>query len=144
MKTALIIPAYKPGCEMLELLERFRGNEDFVPVVVDDGSGEGFAPIFDSGNSMFYNVPFENLSKIKFDEIKTHSFIERECKLLQYVRNRSLVDIGKAEMDFSIYEKDIVECQIRIPILRDLYERKRDSLCAFQNGKDIWKDSRYR
>jgi len=104
----------------------------------------GFAPIFDSGNSMFYNVPYENLSKIKFNEIKTHSFIERECKLLQYIRNRSLVDIDKAKMDFSIYEKDIVERHIRIPFLRDLYERKRESLCAFQNGKDIWKDSRYR
>ena len=46
MKTALIIPAYKPDKEMLELLERFRGNEDFCPVVVDDGSGEAFEPIF--------------------------------------------------------------------------------------------------
>ena len=103
----------------------------------------GFAPIFDSGNSMFYNVSFENLSKIKLNEIKTHSFVEKECRLLQYVRNRSLVDISKADMDFSIYEKDIVERQIRIPILKDLYERKRETLHAFQSGKDIWKDNRY-
>lgn len=48
MKTALIIPAYKPGHEMLELLERFRGNDAFVPVVVDDGSGAEFAVIFDA------------------------------------------------------------------------------------------------
>ena len=33
---------------MLELLEQFRGNEDFLPVVVDDGSGAEFAPIFDA------------------------------------------------------------------------------------------------
>ena len=103
----------------------------------------GFAPIFDSGNSMFYNIPYENLSKIKFSEIKTHSFIEKECKLLQYVRNRSMVDIDKAQMDFSIYENDIVERHIRIPKLKDLYERKLGSLHAFQNGKDIWKDSSY-
>lgn len=99
----------------------------------------GFAPIFDSGNSMFYNVPYEKLSKIKFDEIKTHSFIEKENRLLQYVRNRSLTDIDKAEMDFSIYEKDILERQIRIPKLYELYQRKRESLRAFQKGKDIWK-----
>ena len=99
----------------------------------------GFAPIFDSGNSMFYNIPYENLSKIKFNEIKTHSFIEKECKLLQYVRNRSLVDIDKTKMDFSIYENDIVERHIRIPKLKELYERKLESLHAFQNGKDIWK-----
>lgn len=93
---------------------------------------------------MFYNVPYENLSKIKFDEIKTHSFIEKECKLLQYVRDRSLVDINKTEMDFSVYEKDMVERHIRIPMLKVLYERKVESLRAFQNGKDIWKDSTYR
>ena len=104
----------------------------------------GFAPIFDSGNSMFYNIPYENLSKVKFDEIKTHSFIEKESKLLQYVRDRSLVDVDKAAMDFSIYEKDIVERHIRIPKLKELYERKLESLRAFQNGKDIWKDNGYR
>ena len=104
----------------------------------------GFAPIFDSGNSMFYNIPYENLSKIKFDEIKTHSFIEKECKLLQYVRDRHLVDVDKAETNFSIYEKDIVERHIRIPRLKELYERKMESLHAFQNGKDIWKNMGYR
>lgn len=48
MSTALIIPAYKPGREMLDLIELFRGNEDFLPVVVDDGSGEAFREIFDA------------------------------------------------------------------------------------------------
>lgn len=46
MRTALIIPAYKPGEEMLRLLEQFRGNMDFLPVVVDDGSGAEFGEIF--------------------------------------------------------------------------------------------------
>lgn len=101
----------------------------------------GFAPIFDSGNSMFYNITYENLSKVKFDQIRTHSFIEKECKLLQYVRNRSSVVIGKAQMDFSIYEKDIVERRIRIPKLQNLYQRKLEMLRAFQNGKDIWKNT---
>ena len=48
MKTALIIPAYKPDAKMLDLLERFRGNAAFLPVVVDDGSGEAFREIFDA------------------------------------------------------------------------------------------------
>ena len=65
----------------------------------------GFAPIYDSGNSMFYNIPYEKLSQVRLDDIRTHSFIEKEIKLLQYVRNRSLVDIDKTEMDFSIYER---------------------------------------
>lgn len=48
MKTALIIPAYKPAKELLALLGQFEGNAAFLPVVVDDGSGPEFAPIFDA------------------------------------------------------------------------------------------------
>ena len=103
----------------------------------------GFAPIYDSGNSMFYNIPFEKLSQVRMDDIKTHSFIEKEVKLLQYVHDRSLVDVDKAKMDFSIYERDVAERHMRIPKLRDLYERKRECLRAFQSGKDIWKNRDY-
>jgi len=98
----------------------------------------GFAPIYDSGNSMFHNIPYEKMSQVKFDDIKTHSFVAQETKLLQYVHNRALVDVDKAEMDFSIYEKDVVERHIRIPMLKKLYERKLENLRAFQNGKNIW------
>lgn len=99
----------------------------------------GFAPIYDSGNSMFYNVPYERLKNVDFDQIKTHSFIEKENKLLKYVQNRSLVDVDRAEMDFSIYEKDIYERHIRIAPLKKLYERKCENLRSFQQGKDLWK-----
>lgn len=98
----------------------------------------GFAPIYDSGNSMFYNIPYEKMAQVKFDDIKTHSFVAQETKLLQYVHNRALVNVDKAEMDFSIYEKDVVERHIRIPMLKKLYERKLENLRAFQNGKNIW------
>ena len=104
----------------------------------------GFAPIFDSGNSMFYNLTYENLVKVNLSEIKTHSFVERERKLLQYVKNRDAVDLDRVEMDFSLYEKDVFERQVRIPKLRELYEKKREALVAFQRGKDIWRDETYR
>ena len=104
----------------------------------------GFAPIYDSGNSMFYNIPYEKLEQVRIDNIKTHSFIEKEVKLLRYVRNRTLVDIDKAEMDFAVYEKDVVERHMRIPRLKELYERKCENLLAFQRGKDIWKNREYR
>ena len=48
MKTALIIPAYKPAKELLNLLAQFQGNDDFLPVVVDDGSGPDFLPVFEA------------------------------------------------------------------------------------------------
>ena len=100
----------------------------------------GFAPIYDSGNSMFYNVPFEQLDSVRIRDIKTHSFIEREVKLLSYVQDRTRVDIEKAVLDFDIYEMDLVERRIRIPKLKELYEKKLNNLLIFQNGKDLWKD----
>ena len=51
MKTALIIPAYRPGMELLELLARFRDDADFQPVVVDDGSGPAFDEIFEAASN---------------------------------------------------------------------------------------------
>ena len=48
MKTALIIPAYKPSKDLLGLLEQFASNPDFMPVVVDDGSGPEFTGIFNA------------------------------------------------------------------------------------------------
>lgn len=93
---------------------------------------------------MFYNIPYEKLAHVRFEDIKTYSFVEREAKLLQYVQDRSLVDADKAEMEFTIYEKDVVERHIRIPRLRNLYERKLEDLRAFQKGKDPWKKREYR
>lgn len=104
----------------------------------------GFAPIYDSGNSMFYNITYDRLKLVKLDDIKTYSFVEREVRLLQYVQNRSIVNLDKAEMDFSIYEKDVVEQHIRIPRIKELYEKKLEALRSFQNGKDIWKNAKYR
>ena len=107
-----------------------------------DGNIEGLG-------CMSYDFCSENIECISAWELlqtiktKQHSFIEKEAKLLQYVTNRSLVDVSKAEMDFSIYEKDLVERHIRISKLKELYERKRERLSAFQSGKDIWKSRNY-
>ena len=100
----------------------------------------GFAPIYDSGNSMFYNIPYTDLENVKLSSIKTHSFIEKESKLLSYVQDRNVVDIEKAIMSFDIYEKDLYERQIRIPRLKQLYEHKLMRLGSFQKGRNIWKD----
>jgi hypothetical protein len=92
---------------------------------------------------MFYNIPYEQLDKVHIDDIKTHSFLEKEVRLLSYVQNRKAVDLDKVEMDFGIYEKDLSERQIRIPKLQELYNKKVAKLRAFQEGKDIWKTDRY-
>ena len=101
----------------------------------------GFAPIYDSGNSMFYNVPYEQLSGILSEEVNVASFVRKESMLLKYVHDRSVVDLSKAEMSFSIFEKDILERRVRIPRLEALYNVKLNRLEQFQNGKDIWKNN---
>ncbi|MBQ9388394.1 MAG: hypothetical protein IJU01_07080 [Lachnospiraceae bacterium] len=100
----------------------------------------GFAPIYDSGNSMFFNASFETLKHADIKSIKTHSFVEREVRLLRYVANRNLVDPDKSEMDFSIYEKDIPERRGRIPYLKKIYDKKLRLLTEFIGGQDIWKE----
>ena len=46
MKTALIVPAYHPTRDMIPMLERFVRLEDYVPVVVNDGSGAEYDQVF--------------------------------------------------------------------------------------------------
>ncbi|MBR7143215.1 MAG: bifunctional glycosyltransferase family 2/GtrA family protein [Clostridia bacterium] len=43
---AVLIPAYKPSLELIQLVKALLQYPDLVPVVVDDGSGEDFAPVF--------------------------------------------------------------------------------------------------
>ena len=45
MKIALIVPAYHPTQDMIPMLERFLEDPEFVPVVVNDGSGSEYDAI---------------------------------------------------------------------------------------------------
>ena len=102
----------------------------------------GFAPIYDTGNSMYYNIPIQQFNNISLGNDKTHSFItSKECRLLKYVTNRNCIDLNKINLDFSIYEKDIEENHNRIPKLKNIFERKIDMLNSFQKGNNIWKDN---
>lgn len=46
MSTVILIPAYKPDMALIRLVEELNKQEDLDVLVVDDGSGEEFAPIF--------------------------------------------------------------------------------------------------
>ena len=46
MKTALIVPAYRPTADMIPMLERFLSHSEYVPVVVNDGSGPEYDALF--------------------------------------------------------------------------------------------------
>ena len=76
---------------------------------------------------------------MRIDKVTTCSFVERESRLLQYVQDRSVVDVDKADLSFDVFYQDTTERHGRIPMLQDLYHKKMESLRAFQSGKDVWK-----
>ena len=57
---------------------------------------------------MLYNVPTNQLEYVKLGNDKVHSFItSKENRLLQYVKDRNVLDITKLNLNFDIYEKDV-------------------------------------
>lgn len=100
----------------------------------------GFAPIYDSGNSMFFNLSYDELKVVDLDSIKTRGFLSiNEKNNLKYVKDRNCIDLTKINADFSIYEKDIKEQQMRYPLIKELFNKKLNTLKRFQKGLDIWK-----
>lgn len=98
----------------------------------------GFAPIYDSGNSMFYKTPTDQLENSRLGNDKVHSFItSKEVKLLQYVKDRNVINLSDLDIDFSIYQKDVDKT--RGSKLEELFNKKLQSIKAFQQGKDIWR-----
>ena len=100
----------------------------------------GFAPIFDSGNSMFFRA--QNVPSGNFHKIETHSFLKYEVKMLQYVKDRNIVNLDKlpdANYLYNLYSKDVPERHCRIEPMIKAYNGKINSLRRFQNGENIWK-----
>lgn len=104
MKIALIIPAYKPAKELLALMDQFLANPDFVPVVVDDGSGAEFEPIF--------------------------SALPRGVKLLRHPQNRGKGAALKTAFEYVLNE--LTDCDLAVTADADGQHRYEDILrvCA--------------
>jgi hypothetical protein len=105
----------------------------------------GYAPIFDSGNSMFYDSDYVPVDKALL-KIKVSSFLSKEVDLLKYVHDRSLVNIESLPDDnyvYSLLSKDInTKDEITQRLMR-AYNRKIKYFSDFQNGANIW-DYRYK
>lgn len=98
----------------------------------------GMAPIFDSGNSMFWNTPVPLDSD--FRNISVNSFRKKEIDLLKYVRNRNLI-----HMDWLLSEKEVqkllekdANIENRIESILKGYQKKIELLDCFQKGENIW------
>lgn len=97
------------------------------------------APIFDSGNSMFYDsmsIPSGN----ELLKIRVNSFANKETKLLSYVQNRGLVDTSKlpsGDWVYNLLQKDeLIKEETNERLVR-AYLQKIKYLEDFQNGADL-------
>lgn len=99
----------------------------------------GMAPIFDSGNSMFWNrtdVP-EGRELLN---ISVNSFRQKETELLRYVRGASMLDVTRLPDREEIRALLLLDGgnPERSDRILDGYERKRDLLERFQRGEKIY------
>lgn len=94
------------------------------------------APLFDTGNSMFYNSRY-NENTI-FD-IPITSFYKNEIKFLEMVENRSVLDLSKvpcaSELD-EIYNDDLYSV-VYMQNMKDGYKKKIEMIDAFQKGYSL-------
>lgn len=67
----VLIPAYEPKKKILKLIEELRQKTDFQILVVDDGSGEAYAPIFSEAERMGCRVLTHTKNRGKGAALKT-------------------------------------------------------------------------
>lgn len=104
------------------------------------------APIYDTGNSLFYNKEFIPVKSNLLD-IRVTSFCEREVDMLRYVSAKELIDLEKLD-GFSAEVEEILKEHTTMPVSRAeqiarSVEEKIEYLRIFQTGKKIWKKEKY-
>lgn len=98
------------------------------------------APIFDSGNSLFYKSNYIPVDKGLL-KLEVSSFASKEVNLLRYVTNRGLLDVRLLPDDNFLYNLLKLDINTRDEVNERIikaYSRKIKYLVDFQNGADIW------
>jgi len=100
----------------------------------------GMAPIFDSGNSMFWDKKSVPKGQ-EILKISVNSFLKKEVSLLKYVKNPKVFDIQKLPSDEEIIELLNLdeECGNRSGQILDVYHAKLGLIEQLQNGTMIYK-----
>lgn len=100
----------------------------------------GMAPIFDSGNSMFWNLKKIPKGKAILD-ISVNSFLTKEVDLLRYVKHPAILDLNKLPKEEEL--KELLELDreniSEISDIIDGYKMKIWLLEKFQNNEEIYK-----
>lgn len=98
----------------------------------------GFAPIYDTGNSMYWNTsrilkPYDLLSE------SMTGFTKKSAENLRYIRNRELIDLDKLptkEETIVFYQKYGMSAS-RAEMVAENYQKKRELFEEYQEGKDF-------
>lgn len=100
----------------------------------------GMAPIFDSGNSMFWDKKRIPSGEALLD-ISVNSFAGKEVELLRYVKERKGLDVEKLPRDEEIRELLCMDEMNgdRVEAVLDAYRAKVELLRVFQSGEKIYK-----
>ena len=94
------------------------------------------APIFDTGNAMFFNTKY-NEQTILNTEIT--SFYKTELKMLDVVKNRNVLDLNKIPTEDELrelYSKDPYSV-VYLDNLIEGYKKKIELIEAFQKGYSL-------
>ncbi|SFG26962.1 XRE family transcriptional regulator [Oribacterium sp. WCC10] len=117
-----------------------RNYENFG-VLRDAGTLEfvKLAPIFDSGNSMFYDLNM-NHGTLELNNITVNSFADNEAGLIRLVKDPSIVDLDKLMTDEELGQ--VLASSNRTPeeirVLVKIYDRKKDMLFKLKRGDMSW------
>ena len=97
------------------------------------------APIFDSGNSMFYDLDMRS-GTLELKNIRVDSFAMNEAGLLRLVQNPDMVDMNKLLTNEELSQ--VLASSNRSPeeikLLIKIYERKKDLLFKLKKGDTNW------
>lgn len=98
------------------------------------------APVYDSGNSMFYKDDYIPLDK-RLLETSVNSTYSKEVKLLSLVNDRSLLDTRLLPPDTEVYNffaRNGNVSKNHAERIAKAYKKKIKYFLDFQNGADIW------
>lgn len=106
----------------------------------------GMAPIFDTGNSLFYNKEFIPSGRGLLD-IQVTSFLQKEVELLRFITDKQQIDLDKL-CGFDAEVEGMLKTYTNMPIERavriaETVNHKIEYLRLFQQGKKIWKKEIY-
>ena len=117
-----------------------RNYENFG-VLRDAGTLEfvKLAPVFDSGNSMFYDLDMSH-GTLELNNITVNSFADNEVGLIKLVKDPSILDLDKLltndELSQVLASSNRTPGEIRV--LLKIYERKKEMLFKLKRGDTNW------